>query len=220
MNKKQLKKVVQYIALKTAWLLILLLGKTARITVKNGRFLRQAYASKAPILFLAWHGRMLLPVYIHRGQRVVAMVSEHTDGEIIAQTVTRLGFRTVRGSSTRGGRKAFRDMLHHLRRGEHCTILPDGPQGPALEIKSGAILLAQLSGAVILPITFAAEKAITIQSWDRFTLWRPFSRVLLIYGEPIKLPRKMGQQEVEEKRTMVEQKMRKLLADVDEMVGK
>ena len=167
------------------------------------------------MIYLLWHGKMLLPTFIHRHQNISAMVSEHGDGEIIAQAILRLGYRTVRGSSTRGGSKAFRQMLKQLKNGERCVILPDGPNGPRHKIKMGAILLAQRSGANLLPITFAAEKPIVINSWDRFTLWRPFSKCCVLYGEPFKISRHLSTDELEEQRVCAEKRMMALEKEAD-----
>ncbi|MBN1558849.1 lysophospholipid acyltransferase family protein [candidate division KSB1 bacterium] len=217
MQRDTRKRLLHYLAIKLAWLLLLGLGKTARIRVRHVNYWRQALAESCGLIYIVWHGKMLLPTFMHRRQNISAMVSEHGDGEIIAQTILRLGYRTVRGSSTRGGQRAFRDMLRQLKNGEHCTILPDGPTGPRQTLKMGAILLAQRSGANLLPITFAARKPIVLNSWDRFTLWWPFSKCTVLYGEPIKIPRALSPGDLEEQRLFVEQQLLALEKEADEV---
>ena len=217
MNKEKRKQLLLYVATKVSWLLVLALGKTARIQLRHVKHWRKAYEASCGLIYFAWHGKMLLPIYVHRNRDIWAMVSEHDDGEIIAQAVMRLGYRTVRGSSTRGGHKAFRDMLRHLKKGEHCTLLPDGPNGPRHELKMGAILLAQRSGAYLLPVSFAVKHPIVINSWDQLTLWKPFSKSCVLYGEPIKIPRKLSVDELEEQRVFVEQRMMELEREADEV---
>lgn len=217
MNKKKKKKILQYIAAKSAWLLILALGKMARLRIKNGRFRKLATESGRPVLVLAWHGKMLAPIYVMRNKKLVAMVSEHGDGEIIAQTILKLGYKTIRGSSTRGGRNAFREMLKMLKSGHPCTVLPDGPTGPSRVMKMGSILLAQRSGGYLLPVTFAAQNPIIMKSWDGFTLWRPFSKVVVSFGEPLLIPRKLSPAQLEEYRIKVEMQMNNLQQEVDEI---
>ena len=217
MNKKW-KKRLRYLAGKISWLIILAWCRIGRIRVVNRHYLLQAKRSGAPILYLVWHGRMIVPLFAHRNEGIVAMISEHGDGEIIAQTVQRLGFRTVRGSSTRGGQKAFREMLRHLKQGDHCTLLPDGPQGPRMVVKMGAVMLAQRSGAVILPLMGAAGKPIYFNSWDRFMLWKPLSRLLLIYGKPITLARNTPVEQLEKQRLAVETALRNLQEQADALV--
>ncbi|MDZ7315354.1 MAG: lysophospholipid acyltransferase family protein [candidate division KSB1 bacterium] len=218
LTKRQKRELLRYLAGKIAWLIVLLWCRLGRIRIQNRRALDLALASGRPILYLVWHGRMILPLYVHRGQKIVAMVSEHGDGEVIARTTIRLGYRTVRGSSTRGGRKAFHDMLRHLKQGDHCTILPDGPQGPRMEMKPGAVMLAQRSGALVLPLTFAASRPIVFDSWDRFTLWKPFSRLLLLYGEPVTIPRTSTPEEFERERRRLEEAMNRLQEKADALV--
>lgn len=215
MNKKKKKAILQYLAIKLAWLLVLGFGKAGRVRVKNMHYRWQAIRRNAGLIYLVWHGKMLMPVYVHRNLGISAMVSEHGDGEIIAQAILRLGYRTVRGSSTRGGQKAFREMLKQLKNGEHCTILPDGPTGPRREFKMGAILLAQRSGATLLPVTFAAQKPIVFNSWDRFTLWWPFTKICVLYGKPLTIPRNLSPDQLEEQRLRVEQHLLRLEEEAD-----
>jgi lysophospholipid acyltransferase (LPLAT)-like uncharacterized protein len=207
MNKLDRKKILFLLASKLAWLLILLFGKTGRITARNRKVWDRLVKSGQPMIALLWHGKMLLPMYWHRHENLSVMISEHQDGELIAQNVKRLGYRTVRGSSTRGGSKAFRQMLKQLKNGDICVILPDGPRGPRQYVKLGAILLAQITDAYILPITFSAGRPVTLKTWDRFTFWWPFSKLCIVYGEPLQIPRRLNEQELEEYRLMVEKQM-------------
>ena len=215
MNKETKNKLLTYIADKFAWLFIMFLGKTAFISLHNRKYVKYSYSTDRPIMFVVWHGHMLLPIYVHRHEKVIAMVSEHTDGEMIARTVERLGFLTVRGSSTRGGSKAYRAMLRALKSGKHCTILPDGPNGPRHEFKMGAVQLAQRANAIIQPLTFGAQKSITLKTWDRFTMWKPFSRIALVYGKPISLPRKTTPEQLEDWRQKVENRLNNLQVEAD-----
>ncbi len=212
---KSKKEFLSYLGIKLAWLLILFFGKTGRISIKNRHYLRQAVKSGRPVIYVVWHGRMLLPIYIHRKDGICAMVSEHGDGEIIAKTIERLGYTTVRGSSTRGGSKAFRQMLKVLKNGTPCTILPDGPRGPRYEFKIGAVSLAQRSDALILPLSFSSSNPIVLKSWDRFTLWKPFAKLYVVYGKPMIVPRKISQEELEAYRIKIENQMNDLQEQAD-----
>ena len=205
------KHTLRYLADKLAWLLLLALGKMARTRLNNRGYWYQAHRMGGPVLVCLWHGKMLLPIYAHRNENIVAMVSEHGDGEAIARTVERIGYKTVRGSSKRGGSRAFKAMLRLMRQGRTCAILPDGPTGPRHQLKPGAALLALRTEAVILPITFAAQHPIVINSWDRFTLWLPFSKVELIYGRPFKVTRDPAR----DWKTIIEERMNRLEAQAD-----
>jgi len=215
MDKKNKEKVLFFLATRFAWLLILFFGASARISVSNRKYWKQLVAGGKGFIAVPWHGKMIIPLYLHRNQGVVAMVSEHRDGEMIAQTVHRLGYLTVRGSSTRGGRRAFRDMLTALRGNKICCILPDGPTGPRHHFKSGALVLAMRAGVPLLPMTFAASRPITLGSWDRMTLWWPFSRIHFIYGEPIHVPPGLDSDELELFRQEVERRLARLEEDAD-----
>ncbi len=134
---------------------------------------------------ITWHGRMLVPVWHCRGTNIVAMISQHQDGEMVARLVQKLGYETVRGSSTRGGSQAALEMLKRIGQGQTAAMICDGPRGPIYKMKPGAPFLAQQSQAVVIPATFATTKRWTFHSWDRFVVPKPFSKVVLLYGEPI-----------------------------------
>ncbi|KAA3619677.1 MAG: DUF374 domain-containing protein [Calditrichaeota bacterium] len=186
---------------------IRMLGKTARITVQGREHYEWLMHENKRFIFCIWHGRILIPIYLHQNEQIVAMVSQHRDGEIIARILTQLGFKTVRGSSTRGGQRAAIDMIRALRSGSPGAIMPDGPTGPRHIFKPGTITIAQKAGAYILPFTFSAQKAITFKSWDRFTIWWPFSRCLALYGEPVPVPAKTSADEFEQYKNKIEKKM-------------
>ena len=195
------------LATKLAWLLILFLGKTARIEIKGQHHWRNTLKSGAGVLIVIWHGKIMLPIYVHRKEGIIAMVSQHLDGEMIAQTIHRLGYNTIRGSSTRGGKDAFNAMLTELKRGKVCAIMPDGPSGPRHKFKAGALYLAQRSGAYILPMTFTATKKTQFNSWDKFTIWWPFAKCIVMYDEPVRIPKNLSTTEMVQYRKIIQDKM-------------
>lgn len=134
---------------------------------------------------ITWHGRMMVPVWYARRRGIVAMISRHSDGELAAQLVERLGYDTVRGSSTRGGTEAALEILDRVKAGQAAAMICDGPRGPCYTMKPGAPFLALRAGASVIPATFAAERAWIFNSWDRFQIPKPFSRVHLFWGDPI-----------------------------------
>ena len=187
--------------------IIRLLGISARIKRIGYEHYQRLISEKRTIIFCIWHGRILIPIFLHRNQQIVGMVSQHRDGEIIARIIEKLGYLTVRGSSTRGGRKAAVDMIRALKSGHHGAIMPDGPTGPRHYFKPGAVAIAQKSNAVILPFTFASKHPICFKSWDRFTIWWPFSQCIALYGEPIELPAEITGEEFEAIRNSIQEKM-------------
>jgi len=143
-----------------------------------------------PSIVAFWHGRMLLLPFALRdyADKVSILISRHRDGELVAELVERLGFKTVRGSTGRGkgGSKAFLEMVNLIKRGEVVAITPDGPRGPREKVKPGAIKLSMVTGAPIYPLTFGCTGEFHLNSWDRFTIPRPFSKCRVILGEPLR----------------------------------
>ncbi|HPN33905.1 MAG TPA: lysophospholipid acyltransferase family protein [bacterium] len=214
--KKEIKtKLLLFFVPRLTWLLLQILGRTSRVAIRYHGRSQALQESGRDFIFICWHGKMLLPIFIQRHRGICAMVSEHTDGEMISRTIQRLGYTTVRGSSTRGGAKAFIRLLAIVKSGVVGCILPDGPRGPRHTVKPGVIMLASRSQRPLLPVTFAAQKAIQLKSWDRFTLWRPFSRLGLIYGEPLTVPPDLNEQGIEQWRSIAQTAMDGLEQEAD-----
>lgn len=134
-----------------------------------------------------WHGRMAMIPFMWKWpeKKIVALISAHSDGIIVAKTFKYLQIDSITGSTNKGGAVAFRGMMEVLRRQNIVGIIPDGPRGPAQKLSEGIILLAKRSKAPILPLTYATSRYITLNSWDRFRLPLPFSKGVFIYGNPI-----------------------------------
>lgn len=158
------------------------LARTWRITVIGGQDLRAERAAKRPVVFVLWHGQMLPMLYHHRDEGVRVLISEHRDGELVARTALALGFGTVRGSSTRGAGRALLGLVREVEAGRDVAVTPDGPRGPAKSFAPGALIVAQRTGALIVPVTAVARSAWRLRSWDRFMIPKPFARVTISYG--------------------------------------
>jgi lysophospholipid acyltransferase (LPLAT)-like uncharacterized protein len=124
------------------------------------------------------------------GLKVGFLISPSIDGTAPAMLVEKIGGVVIRGSSTHTGARALRDYYETIVK-QHISpaITPDGPRGPLHEFKPGAVMLSQITGKPILPLAVAASRAYTFKTWDRFELPLPFSRIAIVYGEPVKLPR-------------------------------
>ena len=140
-------------------------------------------------IFAFWHSRILLLSYRYKKLNASIMVSNSGDGEVIARVLERHGHNTVRGSSRKGGVRALikqiEDMRTHTRPG---VVIPDGPQGPRHKVQRGVILLAQKTGVPIIPLTYSSNRRKVLNSWDRFMIPFPWSKGVVIYGRPIKVP--------------------------------
>jgi len=165
-----------------------LLGWTWRIRVINGdRSVERLRRERRPIVFALWHGDMLPLLYQHRREGVSVLISEHRDGELIARVAQSLGFRTVRGSTTRGASRALVGLARELRDGHDIAVTPDGPRGPARSFAPGALIAAQRARAPVIAVGMAAKRAWRLASWDRFVVPKPFSRVCIAYSDPVLL---------------------------------
>ena len=200
-------------------LLLLTIGHAVRIKKFNSEPQERLLKEKKPILYVLWHGRMLIPIFVHRRQNIVPMISQHADGEMITKIVKKLGYGAVRGSSTRGGKEAFHEMLGHLKSGGMAAMLPDGPKGPRLHFKPGTLYLAQQSGCPLVPITFAARPCWRFNSWDQFLVPMPFARCVVCYGDPIQIPKTLTQEEVEIWRQKLEATMLDLVKSAEAHFG-
>ena len=165
-----------------------LLGWTWRIRVINGEAsVARMRRERRPIVFALWHGDMLALLYQHRREGVSVLISEHRDGELIARVADSLGFRTVRGSTTRGASRALVGLARELRDGHDIAVTPDGPRGPARSFAPGALIAAQRARAPVIAVGMAAKRAWRLSSWDRFVIPKPFSRVCIAYSDPVLL---------------------------------
>jgi len=175
---------VSRLASASVWL-VRTLGWTWRFTARNDEVVRRLRAAKQPIVFSIWHGEMLPLLYYHRDQGVSVLISEHGDGELIARVATSHGYRTVRGSTSRGAARALLGLVRELEAGHDLAITPDGPRGPAKSFAPGAVVVAQRGAAPIVPVVVHADQAWRLKSWDRFMIPKPFACVTVAYGDPV-----------------------------------
>jgi lysophospholipid acyltransferase (LPLAT)-like uncharacterized protein len=181
---------------------------TCRVVRVEGLEHLDAALAKAPSLVPCyWHqhqlfgGRFLLDQRA-RGLKVGWLISPSVDGELGADIVRRFGGYIIRGSSTHTGARALRDYYQALVQEQVSPIItPDGPRGPRFKFKPGAILLSQMSGRPMLPMAYAASRAWLIK-WDKFVIPYPFSRIVIVIGEPRYVPRVLDAKGIE--RTQLE----------------
>ena len=149
------------------------------------------------VIYALWHGRLLGSMFTNRNQDICVMVSRHRDGEIIARIIEHLGYRTARGSDTRGGAAALKEMLRSLRAGHDLALTVDGPRGPRGVVKPGVIYAAARTGCQIVPVTCGYSKKKIFGSWDGFQLPVPLCKMSYVCGEPIHVPQSPTPEEVE-----------------------
>jgi lysophospholipid acyltransferase (LPLAT)-like uncharacterized protein len=164
---------------------IWLLRRTMRVTYIGSGIMPSFAAKGEGFIGVFWHSRLLMLPFIYPGSRIHILISSHRDGEIIANVMKRFGFGLVRGSSSKGGMAALREMIALLKQGSDLGITPDGPKGPPEVVKGGVAQLAKVSNKAVIPISYSASCAARFTSWDRFLFPLPFSRMVFVVGEPL-----------------------------------
>lgn len=170
---------------------------------------------KSPVIMCFWHNRILgitlaflrhYPGKTRKGVNVLTSASR--DGEILAQLVGQFGMDAVRGSSSRRGSRALRELIDLIENGGDIAITPDGPRGPRYSLGPGAISLAQLTAAPIAPVHARFSRCLRMKTWDGFIIPLPFSKVSVTVDDPIHLPRELNDEEFETARSRVESLLR------------
>lgn len=163
------------------------LAATWRYRIINDAGLNAERAARRPVIFSLWHGQMLPMLYHHRDEGVAILISEHRDGEMIARVAAALGYHTVRGSTTRGAGRALLGLVRTLNEGRDVAVTPDGPRGPAKSYAAGALIASQRTGAAIIPIAVVPRSTWRLRSWDGFMIPKPFTRIIVAYGDPARV---------------------------------
>ncbi|HMC12039.1 MAG TPA: lysophospholipid acyltransferase family protein [Pirellulaceae bacterium] len=159
-------------------------------------------------IYSFWHEGLLAPLATNPKIRV--LISQHTDGEVIAQICQRLGIGVIRGSTARGGCQALLEMIRDRDETTHLGITPDGPRGPRRVLKPGVVMIASQSGLAIVPAGIGFVKAWRFGSWDRFALPCPGSMMVGVVGQPISVPRNLDRGSLQQWVLFVEGKMLEL----------
>jgi lysophospholipid acyltransferase (LPLAT)-like uncharacterized protein len=179
------------------FLLIRIIGLTIRYETEGWEhFEAIERADKLPI-YSFWHDRIFAGTYFFRNRGIVVMSSQSKDGEYIGRFIKRLGYGTIRGSSTRGGTKALVEMIRAMKRGLPMAFALDGPKGPRYVAKSGAVLLAKKSGNPMMPFVVECRYFFRLKSWDRLQIPRPFTRAKVIIDRPIYVSPDAGEDELQ-----------------------
>ncbi len=192
-----------------------LLFRTISFDIVGGEHVERLREAGSACIYALWHGRLLPAMFHHRGQGVTALVSRSRDGEYIARVLEHWGYATVRGSSSRGGSTALRAIIRAARSGNAIAVTPDGPRGPRHKLKPGVLAAAQATGLPLVPVATGADRAWWFESWDRFLVPKPFSRVRIAYGEPQLVPRGAGPEEIRAGAERLERELNRLVGVVD-----
>lgn len=181
------------------------------MTIENEKTWMDYFRCGGRILLCTWHQHFFAAIrhfQNYRNFKPALMISKSSDGEIIAGVAEKSGWHAVRGSSSRGGREALRNMVDHLSETGFAAHIVDGPRGPAGTVKAGVVQLAHVTDAAIIPFYVSADRAWYFNSWDSFFIPKPFARVNISFGEIIKFTPANNTATFENQRLYLEKIMR------------
>ena len=196
--------------------LVWLQRRTLRLRLRDPEGVLIDSSSSQPFIGALWHNRLLFtPVAIPRRKRrrMTVLASDSRDGEYAARYMRFFGFRVARGSSSKGSLKALRTLKREIENGYSVALTPDGPRGPRYQVQPGVVALAQMTGRPIVPAILNAPSRWELKGWDRTQIPKPFSRVELIMGKPIYVPRNADENERSELLAEVHRQMMTLTED-------
>ena len=198
-------------------LLFSLIWSTCRVVrIEGEEHVDQVSASQKPFIPCYWHQHHFYCTWymrqlIKRGLKIGFLISPSVDGEIPAQLAQEWGGVVIRGSTTRTGAAAMRDMYNVVvKQGISPVSTSDGPTGPLHVFKIGDILLSQFTQAPLLPLSYAASRAWSLKSWDRFIIPKPFARIVITIGTPLTVPKGLMAEDLEPYRQQMETRLREL----------
>ncbi len=203
-RSKLLTKIVANVVVVVFKTLFLTCKKKLLFEVPESNYLE---AEKERFLISVWHHELVIPVLIVPQKNTAALVSQHQDGSYLAEIMSRVGITPVRGSSSKGGARAIKQLIEKTE--DHSIVItPDGPRGPRQEIKSGIVFLASQTGRGILPTAYACNRFWTIKgSWTDQVIPKPFSKMTACVGKPIYVPKKIRREQLDHYTEIVQNAM-------------
>lgn len=166
-------------------------------------------------IYACWHGRQYCFLKICDRDKLTVLISQSRDGEIVTKILLKMGFKVIRGSSSRGGMMAIKQMLRSLEAEENIAFTVDGPRGPIFSVNTGVIKLAQLSGVPIVPVIPTTNIKYIAKSWDKYNIPWFFNKVNIYYGKPIYVDKDADEEKIEKKRQELYEEMKNLTLNAD-----
>lgn len=208
-------------AARAIWLLVRTLVTTIRWEFRDPHG-AIAVADRGPVIFAIWHNQIALSLWVHRryvrrhhpDRRLAGLVSASRDGGLLARVMELSGVVPIRGSSSRRGPQALRELVRAGTGGLDLALTPDGPRGPRHVVQPGVIAAAQLTGFPVIPAAVDVRPRLTLRSWDRFEVPLPFARCRVTFDRPIRVPRD-GDVDRESLRSELEERLRALSEETD-----
>jgi lysophospholipid acyltransferase (LPLAT)-like uncharacterized protein len=185
-----------------------LVGATSYIEKRDDPDYRACVRGPEALIYALWHNTQAFLAYAHRGEHASVMVSQSKDGEYIAQIMKRLGLHAVRGSTSRGGGSALREMIRRVQEGGRVGFTPDGPKGPLETVHGGVVEAARATGRPIVPTSIASRRKLVFKkSWDQFFVPLPFSHIVVAHGKPLLIAKDML---LEDAKTLIREELNRV----------
>jgi lysophospholipid acyltransferase (LPLAT)-like uncharacterized protein len=198
---------------------LLLLRRTWRV-----RHVERPWSDRPaePTVLAHWHGDEVLVAGAYTGSGIVVMTSTSRDGELLSRILRRMGFGTVRGSSSQGGVAGLKAIIERVKvHGDSAALAVDGPRGPIYELKPGVIKMAQETGRLLVVGACAAARRFVLErAWDRTYVPLPFTRCVIVYAGPRRVPRELDDRQLEELRLEIQQELRRCKAEAEACFGR
>ena len=165
--------------------LIRFLHVMLKVEIVGEERIQSFWQKEQAVILASWHDQLLMMVNAYHGPGGKILISPSKDGELIARTIQRFGHEAIRGSSSRGGSEAFKELAAAGEEFFDLCITPDGPKGPRHKAKLGVARLAKTTGRMVVPFSFACSHGHRFNSWDKFLVPFPWGRAVYHYGEPL-----------------------------------
>jgi lysophospholipid acyltransferase (LPLAT)-like uncharacterized protein len=208
--------LIHFVAMVISWMLRLWCATLLYRYRPLGRTMLPVAPDQEPTIYAFWHEGMFFPGSCFGRREIKLLISQHSDGELVARICRHCGFSTVRGSSSRGGVRAMRQMIRDAET-SHYVILPDGPRGPRRRLEPGLLYLAARSQQQVVLVGIGYDRPWRLRTWDRFVVPRPFTKIVMITSEPLRLPHDLSGEALERIRLEWEAELTRLTDEAERL---
>ncbi len=192
-----------------------ILCNTLRIEISNKENIDKLRRENKNFVIAFWHGTMLLPWFVHRKERNAALISKSKDGDLLSKVLKKWKYQVIRGSSSKGGDVALKIMVDYAKNKSSIAITPDGPRGPEMKMKPGAVITAKKSGLPLVLAGAGFKKKRFLKSWDKFQVPAFFSKAKIVYSEPIYIDSELDYNSTSEMINFCENKLNELQSEAE-----
>lgn len=196
-----------------------IINKSLRIEMLGMERVRELRNNNRRIVFVVWHGRHFMVIPSLRAPNASVLSSTSRDGKLLADVLVRFGYDIIPGSSHKSPVRALLVCIQKIKDGNDLILAVDGPTGPIHEFKPGALFVATKSDAVIVPLSYSSKWCVVFNSWDRFMLPLPFSKTVMIFGEPVRPSGDLSEGAVEKERLELQNTVNRLMDEADRKAG-